>query len=245
MTGLRREWLTAAGGTLVLSNGEEETEIVAALRGRGMAVSPLGRYRGFLWYALEPGPALLCIAGVGPSNVELAFADCLRAGLSRVVRYATCGSVADDLEVGDVVVAREGVAFHDGVASVASGQGVVATAPDTGLLGELQRALRPSGSRGRPGVVMGTAFFHDPPPGPLAVEYARLLKSGRVDALDMETGTLFWLARAAGAPAGSLVGVANRVGDHALDGPAGLGSAARVLAAWLRSNTADPERRPR
>ncbi|MBI4393626.1 MAG: hypothetical protein HY556_07525 [Euryarchaeota archaeon] len=236
LTGFREEWLRAADGTLILSNGEDESEVLTAVKNAGLHHELLGGYRGFLWHRLTPGPALLCVAGVGAPNVELALADVKGHGLERVVRYATCGSLAKDLLPGDVVIAREGVAFHDGVASVGAGQGIVRTHADSGLLGELQRALRASGTKGRTGVVMGASFFHDPPPGPIAVAYDSMLKSGSVDALDMETGTLFWSARAARVPAGSVVGVANPVGDHGLDGPAGLSGGARVIAQWLRSS---------
>jgi uridine phosphorylase len=234
LTGFREEWLRTAGGTLILSNGEDESEVLTAVKNAGLHHERLGGYRGFLWHRLTPGPALLCVAGVGAPNVELALVDVKGHGLERVVRYATCGSLAKDLSPGDVVIAREGIAFHDGVASVGAGQEVVRSHAESGLLGELQRALRASGAQGRTGVVMGASFFHDPPPGPIATAYHSMLKDGSVDALDMETGTLFWSARAARVPAGSVVGAANPVGDRELDGPAALSGAARVVAQWLR-----------
>jgi uridine phosphorylase len=147
--------------------------------------------------------------GMGGPSAAIVFSELIALGARRAIRVGTCGALAADLALGDLVIARESVC-EDG-ASRALGAGERARADP-----ELTDALVLAAPGAHVGPVVSVDLFYDPNPS---------ADTPGVLAVEMESATLFAMgARANVAVACALVvtdtfdsaGARTRIDDHAL-----------------------------
>jgi DeoD family purine-nucleoside phosphorylase len=130
--------------------------------------------------------ALLTIqsTGMGGPSAAIVITELASLGAARFLRVGTCGALDPALALGDLLVATEAVPA-DGTSRSLGARGSVR--PDPELLAALIDA---GGGAAQAGPVVSTDLFYD---GPAEAERA-WARAGAV-AVEMETATLFVLAR--------------------------------------------------
>jgi len=148
-------------------------------------------------------------AGIGVPSAMLYATELVRDhGVRRLVRVGTCGAIAAEVGLGDIVVALGASTDSSANRLRFSGHDFAATA-SWPLLSRFVRALPAGGQAIRVGRVFTSDYFYHPDPGlPVLLQRFGFL------ALDMETAGLYGLAAELGADALSVM----TVSDHLLTG---------------------------
>jgi len=142
--------------------------------------------------------------GMGGPSAAIVIEELVQLGARRLVRVGTCGALVGGFALGDAIVAREAIC-SDGTSRALGGERV---AGDAALTRALEAAAeREGGARG--GAVVTTDLFYDkdgghaePAPDPTHPALA----------IEMETATLFQLARLRGVQAGCVLAVSDLLG---------------------------------
>jgi uridine phosphorylase len=141
--------------------------------------------------------------GMGGPSAAIVIAELAELGARTLLRVGTCGALAPELELGQLLVATEALADDGTSRALGAGERVAADAALLGLL----RAADPDVTAG---AVVSTDLFYDAPPGA-----AHAWASAGALAVEMEAATLFALAARRGcAAAAALI-----VSDAVLPGP--------------------------
>jgi DeoD family purine-nucleoside phosphorylase len=149
---------------------------------------------GYTGTAADGAPLTVQSTGMGGPSAAIVIAELAELGARRLLRVGTCGALADSLELGDLLIAREAIA-DDGTSQALGATGRVAGSPE--LLGELVAA---ADGAARLGDIVSTDLFYD---GPARSEQ-RWLEQDAL-AVEMETATLFALAARRGLQAATLL----------------------------------------
>ena len=174
---------------------------------------------GYTGAAADGLPLTIQSTGMGGPSAAIVIAELADLGAQRLLRVGTCGALAPELALGDLVVAEAAIG-HDGTSQALMAG--AALAPDPDLLAAASAA---AGPRARVGRVTSTDLFYDGP----ADQQERWVAAGAI-AVDMETATLFALAAVRQLRAASLLLVTDlllggrtridpealRVGEHRL-----------------------------
>jgi DeoD family purine-nucleoside phosphorylase len=178
---------------------------------------------GYTGAASDGEPLTIQATGMGGPSAAIVLHELIVLGARRAIRVGTCGALTADLELGDLVVARESICA-DGT-SRALGAGERATADPA-----LTRALMRHAPEAREGTVVSVDLFYEgDSPG------------GGEDALavEMEAATLFAVGARAGIPVGCVLAVSDtfdadgnrrRIEDEALVTAAEKMGAAAIAA---------------
>jgi purine-nucleoside phosphorylase len=146
--------------------------------------------------------------GIGVPSAMLYATELVRdLGVRQLVRIGTCGAIAADVRLGDLVLAL-GASTDSSVNRLRfSGYDFAATA-SWQLLSRVAAASLPGGPAIRVGQVFTTDFFYHPDPG-----LRELLRRFGFLALDMETAGLYGLAAEMGVEALSVMTVSDHLGS--------------------------------
>ncbi|HEV2874608.1 MAG TPA: hypothetical protein VGW14_05610 [Thermoleophilaceae bacterium] len=136
--------------------------------------------------------------GMGGPSAAIVVEELIALGARRLVRIGTCGALAGELALGDLVAA-ESVLPADGTSAALGANGSLV--PDAGLLSRLVDA------GARPGTVVSSDLFYDP-----REDRAREWVSRGAVAVEMEAATILLLAARRGAEAACVLGVSDVVG---------------------------------
>lgn len=148
-------------------------------------------------------------SGIGiPSSMLYATELIKDYGVRRVVRVGTCGGIALDAQLGDVVLAL-GAATDSSVNRLRFGGYDFAATASWPLLSRVAGQALPGGTAVRIGRVFSTDYFYHPDQRLL-----ELLQRFGFLALDMETAGLYGVAAEQGTEALSVL----TVSDHLIDG---------------------------
>ena len=148
-------------------------------------------------------------SGIGiPSSMLYATELIKDYGVRRVVRVGTCGGIAGDVQLGDVVLAL-GAATDSSVNRLRFGGYDFAATASWPLLSRVAGQALPGGAAVRIGRVFSTDYFYHPDQRLL-----ELLQRFGFLALDMETAGLYGVAAEQGTEALSVL----TVSDHLIDG---------------------------
>jgi DeoD family purine-nucleoside phosphorylase len=184
---------------------------------------------GYTGEAADGAPLTVQSTGMGGPSAAIVVEELIDLGARRLLRVGTCGALAPDARLGELVVA-EGALPGDGASRALGADGVVAPDP------ELQAALRAAAPEARAGLVVSSDLFYDPDPARAAGWAA----AGAV-AIEMEAAVIFTIAARRGVQAACVLAVSDleaggervRIGDDELaHAEAELG---RVAAAALRA----------
>jgi uridine phosphorylase len=180
---------------------------------------------GYTGAAQDGAPLTIQATGMGGPSAAIVVRELVDLGARRLVRVGTCGSLVEDLRLGDLVIATEALVADGTSRALGAGDRVPADP-------ELLAALREASPDAAAGPVATTDLFYDgppPPDGALAVE--------------MEAATVLQLARRLGVAAACVLGVSDELagGERVRLDEAGLerlgeavgraGAAALLLAA--------------
>jgi len=178
---------------------------------------------GYTGQAADGRPLTIQSTGMGGPSAAIVIAELADLGAHTLIRVGTCGALAPELALGELVVVTEALPF-DGTSRALTGDEQPLPDPE---LRDLLIASTPDGEHHGP--VACTDLFYDAPPG----EEERWREAGAL-AVEMETATLFALARRRSLRAASVLLVSDllspsrvRIDDEALqEGEHRLGRAA-------------------
>ena len=171
---------------------------------------------GYTGEAADGRPLTIQATGMGGPSAAIVLSELIALGARRAIRVGTCGALAPDLQLGEVVIAEEAIC-GDGT-SRALGAGERASPHE-----ELTAALRRHAPAARAGAVMSVDLFY----GPLDRDAGAL-------AVEMEAAALFAVGARSSAQVGCLLAVSDTFdagGErHRIDDGALLAAAERMGA---------------
>jgi DeoD family purine-nucleoside phosphorylase len=172
-------------------------------------------------------PLTIQSTGMGGPSAAIVLHELIALGARRAIRVGTCGALAPDLALGDLVIARESIC-HDGASRALGCDGRILA--DPGLTDALARAA--------PGAYVGPIvsvdLFYDD-----SAHERVTARAGEALAIEMESATLFAVGARAGIPVACVLAVTDtfdalgartRIDDHALLTAAETMGAAAVTA---------------
>lgn len=144
-------------------------------------------------------------SGIGIPSAMLYATELIRDhGVRRLVRIGTCGGLAEDLQLGELVLVQ-GASTDSSVNRLRFGGHDFAATASWALLSRVAAAAQAAGSAIRVGNIFTSDYFYHPDAG-----FTKLLRRFGILALDMETAGLYGLASELGAEALSVL----TVSDH-------------------------------
>jgi uridine phosphorylase len=148
---------------------------------------------GYTGTAPDGGLVTVQSTGMGGPSAAIVAEELIGLGARVLLRIGTCGALSEELSLGELVVAEAALAADGTSRSLGAGDRVE---PDPGLTERLAQA------GARPVVAVSTDVFYETREG---VEEEWVAAGASV--VEMESATLFTVARRHGLRAGSLLGV--------------------------------------
>ncbi len=161
-------------------------------------------HRGLWGYTGAAGdgrPVTIQATGMGGPSAAIVLTELIALGARRAVRVGTCGALAPEIELGELIVVREAVC-GDGASRAVARRERVAADP------ALTAALEAAAPAARTGTVQSVDLFY-PSPSPSPSGKRQQGHDPAALAVEMEAATLF----AVGAQAGIAVGCVLAVSD--------------------------------
>lgn len=180
------------------------------------SVRAVNAHRGLLGFTgtWQGHPVSVQTSGMGTPSISIVIEELLRLGARRLIRIGTCGGIASDLRLGDLIIATAACPADGATRTYLHGD-AYAPAPDFGLTHRLVHAAEEANVAVRTGPVVSVDVFYNPDP-----EYARTWRERGVIAVEMEASALFYLAARAGVEAACMLTVSDIVGEHIAPGAA-------------------------
>lgn len=156
-------------------------------------------HRGLWGYTgparLDGAPLTIQSTGMGGPSAAIVLHELIALGARRAIRVGTCGALAPDLSLGDLVIACESICLDGSSRALGAGERV---AGDPALT-EALRSAAPAGAHR--GAIVSVDLFYERSRLPDAA-------SGAL-AIEMEAATLFALGARAGVPVGCVLAVSD------------------------------------
>lgn len=163
---------------------------------------------GYTGAAADGEPLTIQSTGMGGPSAAIVVEELARLGARRLVRVGSCGALLGGFALGDAIVAEEAIAADGTSRALGAGERVAADAALTSALADA--AAREGDAAVRRGAVVTTDLFYDP-----AGEHADPSDPAHPAlAIEMETATLFQLARLRGLQAGCVLVVSDLLGPQ-------------------------------
>ena len=155
-------------------------------------------HRGLWGYTgtADDGLALTIQAtGMGGPSAAIVLSELIALGARRAIRVGTCGALAGDLRLGELVIAREAICADGASRALGAGPRVAADAA-------LTDALASRAAAARLGTVVSVDLFYETQTG---------VRAGSEDAIavEMEAAALFAVAAASGVQAACVLAVSD------------------------------------
>ncbi|HET8980230.1 MAG TPA: hypothetical protein VFN87_18910 [Solirubrobacteraceae bacterium] len=155
---------------------------------------------GYTGEAADGRPLTIQSTGMGGPSAAIVIAELAALGASTLVRVGTCGALDGSLALGQLLVVTEALAA-DGTSRALGAGDRIGASPDV-----LARLRAAAGDGGASGAIVSSDLFYDGEDGAEASWRA----AGAL-AVEMETATLFALARRRGLRAGAALIVSDIV----------------------------------
>jgi uridine phosphorylase len=186
---------TAPLGEHVLLPGDPGRALALA---QALLVEPrmFNHHRGLWGYtgqAPDGSAVTIQATGMGGPSAAIVFTELIELGAKAAVRVGTCGALDEDLELGQLVIAKEALC-EDGT-SRALGAG-----PRVAADGELTEALARQAPEASVATVASVDLFYEPEPVP---------ERPGAQAIEMEAASLFTVGASAGVPVACLLAVSD------------------------------------
>jgi uridine phosphorylase len=154
---------------------------------------------GYTGRAADGEPLTIQSTGMGGPSAAIVITELAGLGARRLIRVGTCGALAPQLKLGDLILARAAIP-QDGTSQALGAAG--RTEPDP----ELTEALAAADQTLHQGPIVTTDLFYDNP------EKEHDWAQEGALAVEMETATLFTIARNKGLQAAALLLVTDLIG---------------------------------
>ncbi len=151
---------------------------------------------GYTGIAADGQPLTIQSTGMGSPSAAIVLEELCDLGLSRAIRVGTCGALAADLELGDLVVADAALAGDGTSRALGAGDRVAA---DGGLVEALRAA---AGAGTRVGTIATSDLFYDPD-----LTRSRAWARAGALAVEMEAAALLRIGELRGIAVGCLLAV--------------------------------------
>jgi uridine phosphorylase len=148
---------------------------------------------GYTGAALDGAPLTIQATGMGGPSAAIVLSELIALGARRAIRVGTCGALVDDLELGEILIAREAICA-DGTSR----------ALDAGERVQADRALTDALVRGAPSARVGTIVSVD-----LFYDNGRSKQHRDALAVEMEAAALFAVGADAGVPVACVLTVSD------------------------------------
>ncbi len=158
--------------------------------------------------------------GMGCPGATIVFEELIQLGCKKLIRVGTCGGLAPDGALGDLIVALSAVPADSTAMHLVGNEPHCPTA-SWSLLHEAVHVARHTDTEVKVGPIVSSDLFYNPDPG----QYGRWSARG-VLAVEMEAAALFTVAALKGVEAACLLTVSDMIID---------GSFARVTDEELRA----------
>jgi DeoD family purine-nucleoside phosphorylase len=169
--------------------------------------------RGLLGYTgtFEGTPVSVQATGMGAPSASIVVEELIRLGVKKLLRIGTCGGLAPDLALGDIVVVLSATPNDGATAALTGGEPHAPTA-DWELVHGAVHAAKTLGTPVRVGPVVTTDLFYDPDP-----ERAKRWAARGMLAVEMEAAAILTLGALRGVQAGCLLLVSDTIGDDGFE----------------------------
>jgi 5'-methylthioadenosine phosphorylase/purine-nucleoside phosphorylase len=167
--------------------------------------------RGMLGYTgtFEGRPLSVQSTGMGCPSAGIVFEELIMLGATRLVRVGTCGGLADDMAMGDTVVALAASA-DDSTPLRYAGMDGYAPSATFGLVETAARLAREISSGAvHVGAVVTSGLFYDPDPG----TFARWMRLGHIG-VEMEAAMMYTIAAIKRIEALAIMTVSDLLGER-------------------------------
>jgi uridine phosphorylase len=186
---------TAPLGEHVLLPGDPGRALALA---QALLVAPrmFNHHRGLWGYtgeAPDGRPVTIQATGMGGPSAAIVLHELIELGAKSAVRVGTCGALAPELELGQLLIAGEALCQDGTSRALGAGERVAAD-------GELTAALARSAPDARVATVATVDLFYEPEPTP---------ERPGAQAIEMEAASLFAVGAGAGVPVGCLLTVSD------------------------------------
>jgi DeoD family purine-nucleoside phosphorylase len=151
---------------------------------------------------VDGAPLTIQSTGMGGPSAAIVIGELVSLGARRLVRVGTCGGLNPALALGDLVVVTESIADDGTSRALGAGERV---SGDGALLDALSAAAATDGGA-TSGAIVTTDLFYDGAPD----REPRWIAAGAL-AVEMETATLFALAKRRGVEAAAVLAVSDIV----------------------------------
>jgi uridine phosphorylase len=186
-------------------------------------------HRGLWGYTGTAGdgePMTIQATGMGGPSAAIVLEELIALGARRAVRVGTCGGLAPDLALGELIVAREAICADGTSRALGAGERVNAD-------GALTSALLREAPTARPGTVVSVDLFYE----------ADGHGAGhRALAVEMEAAALFAVGARRGVPVACMLAVSDTIGAgeerRRIDDDALLAAAERMGTAAIAALSA-------
>jgi uridine phosphorylase len=176
---------------------------------------------GYTGTAIDGEPLTIQATGMGGPSAAIVLEELISLGARRAVRVGTCGGLAAELELGELIVAREAICADGTSRALGAGERVDADA-------SLTAALLAAAPTARAGTVVSVDLFYEPD-GHGAGHSAL--------AVEMEAAALFAVGARRGLPVACILAVSDTFGAgeerRRIDDDALLAAAERMAAAAI------------
>jgi uridine phosphorylase len=148
---------------------------------------------GYTGAAPDGEPLTIQSTGMGGPSAAIVLSELIALGAGRAIRVGTCGALAPDLALGELVIARESICADGSSRALGAGERAAADATLTEALIRREPAART-------GTIVSVDLFYD----------ARLPPAAeRALAVEMEAATLFAIGAAAQLPVACVLTVSD------------------------------------
>ncbi len=148
--------------------------------------------------------------GMGIPSASIYATELIREyGVQRLIRIGTCGGIADDLQLGDIVLAQ-GASTDSGVNRARFKGMDFAAIASFDLLSKVVDEARRANVRVRVGNIFSGDLFYSPDPG-----FVDTLSAMQILGIEMEAAGLYGIAAQYGAEALAVLAVSDHLRTHA------------------------------
>ena len=164
--------------------------------------------RGMLGYTgtYKGEPVSVQATGMGCPSASIVAEEVIQLGAKNLLRVGTCGGYAEDLRLGDLIVATSATPNDGTVSSLTRGV-PYAPAAHFDVVHAAYHAGEGAGRRTFVGPIVSSDLFYDPVEAP-----AKLWGDLGVLAVEMEASAIFTIAAMRGVRAGCLLTVSDTIG---------------------------------
>jgi uridine phosphorylase len=148
---------------------------------------------GYTGAAKDGEPLTIQTTGMGGPSAAIVLSELIALGARRAIRVGTCGALAPDLALGELVVARESICADGTSRALGAGERIAADP-------QLTEALLGQAPSAQSGTIVSVDLFYD--------EGRRPAAPGAL-AIEMEAATLFAVGAAAAVPVACVLAVSD------------------------------------